>query len=54
MISAIPLLGKYIPKRIESRYSKYRVPLMAQRIKNPPECRRHVRHGFNLWVRKIP
>ena len=26
----------------------------AQQIKNPPAMRRHRRHRFNLWIRKIP
>ena len=27
---------------------------VVQWAKNPQQCRRHRRHGFDLWVRKIP
>ena len=27
---------------------------MALLVKNPHQCRRHERHGFNPWVGKIP
>ena len=27
---------------------------MAQRVKNCLQCRRHRRHTFDPWVRKIP
>jgi len=27
---------------------------MAQQVKDSPACRRHRRHGFDVWVGKIP